>query len=152
MNAYYEVQNVLKTSLEANDDINTVINDDVAGSVDLDAKSIYPIAFITIETGQFVENVSIMNVQIQALDQVNQSSNIVTDKFVGNSNELDIYNTMLAVLRRTFDELVIDKYTKDILIKGSADILKVGNEVNSIVGWQMSFDIEVPNVIHSICP
>ena len=45
MNAYYEVQNVLKTSLEANDDINTVINDDVAGSVDLDAKSIYPIAF-----------------------------------------------------------------------------------------------------------
>jgi ribosomal protein S3AE len=152
MNAYYEVQNVLKTSLDANVDVNTVINDDVAGSIDLDKKSIYPIAFITIETGNFVENVTIMNIQLQALDQVNQSPDIVVDKFVGNSNELDIYNTMLAVLRRTFDELVIDKYTKDILIKGGADLLKVGNEINSIVGWQMSFDIEVPNIIHSICP
>lgn len=149
MNAYYEVLNILKTSLDNNIDVNTVTQGD--DPLDLSKKNIFPLVHISLDTGTFREGITVFDIQLQALDQVRDSKELVTDKFNGNNNAIDVDNNMVAVLRRTFDELIKDKYTKDIVIVGDGDIQKVKGEANNLNGWEVSFQIEVPNNVISIC-
>ena len=151
MNAYYEVLNVLKTSLENNIDVNTVLTDDTSKSVDVNKMNIYNLAFIDVRTGLFKSNVSSFFVSIQCLGIPNTSKTPVTDKFLGNDNSIDIYNTTIAVLRRTFDEIVKDVYTKDITIIGDGDFEKVENKKNGAIGWELNFEIETPNTVVTSC-
>ena len=85
MNAYYEVLNVLKTSLENNIDVNTVLTDDTSKGVDVNKMNIYNLAFIDVRTGLFKSNVSSFFVSIQCLGVPNHSKEPVTDKFLGTS-------------------------------------------------------------------
>ena len=151
MNAYYEVLNVLKTSLENNIDVNTVLTDDTSKGVDVNKMNIYNLAFIDVRTGLFKSNVSSFFVSIQCLGVPNHSKEPVTDKFLGNDNSIDIYNTTIAVLRRTFDEIVKDVYTKDITIIGDGDFEKVENKKNGAIGWELNFEIETPNTVVTSC-
>lgn len=151
MNAYYELLRVLKTSLENNQDVNTVTQGDIL-EIDLDKKTIFPLAHVSVSSATFLENVIRFSVQVYAMDIRNISGDLVTDKFVGNDNEIDNLNTSLAVLRRTYNELAKDKYTNDITITGEPSLeLFTESRGNLLDGWSMSFQVEVPDIITSIC-
>ena len=151
MNAYYELLRVLKTSLENNIDVNTVTQGDIL-EVDLNKKNIFPLAHISVSTGTFAENVIRFNVQIISMDIRNSVTDTVSDKFVGNDNEIDNLNTSLAVLRRTYNELVKDKYSEDITIIGEPNLeLFTEARQNLLDGWSMNVQVEVPDTIMSIC-
>jgi len=149
MNSYTQVLSIFKTSLSSQSEIKTVLQGD--SNIDFSKKNIYGVAHIGLDTGSFKSNVTVFNAEIQALDQLTNTKETQTDKFYGNDNEVDILNAMMAVLRKTFDELVDDKYTKDIVIVGEADLQKVERTENNLLGWSMKFDIEVPNTIVSKC-
>lgn len=151
MNAYYELLRVLKTSLENNTHVNTVTQGDIL-EVDLNKKNIFPLAHISVSTGTFAENVIRFNVQIIAMDIRNSVTDTVSDKFVGNDNEIDNLNTSLSVLRRTYNELVKDKYSEDITIIGEPNLeLFTESRQNLLDGWSMNVQVEVPDIIMSIC-
>lgn len=150
MNAYYEVLRVLKTSLEENTDVHTVTQGDIS-ELDIDKHNIYPLAHVELSNGSFNENVIQFNCSLHALDVKDISNDINTDKFVGNDNEIDVMNTMLFVLRRTYLELAKDMRTEDITILGEPNFTQVTNTANNIIGWQMDFQIEVPDTIISVC-
>ena len=150
MNAYYEVLRVLKFSLENNKDIHTVTQGDIS-TMDLNKMNIYPLGHIDLDDGTFRENIIEFNCSIYAVDVIDTSNELTTDKFIGNDNEIDVFNTMLAVVRRTYLELVKDVYTNDITILGEPTIRKMEGAVNNLAGWEMTFIIEVPDTIISVC-
>lgn len=151
MNAYYELLRVLKTSLENNVDVNTVTQGDIL-EVDLAKKTIFPLAHISVSTATFDKNVIRFNVQLIVMDIRNTVTDIVTDKFVGNDNEIDNLNTSLAVLRRTYNELANDKWSEDITIMGDPSLeLFTESRGNTLDGWSMNVQVEVPDTIMSIC-
>ena len=150
MNAYYEVLRILKLSLEENKDIHTVTQGDIS-NLDLNKMNIYPIGHIDLDDGTFNENTIEFNCSIYAMDVIDTSNNLVVDKFIGNDNEIDVFNTMLAVVRRTYLELVKDTRTQDIIITGSPLVRKMEGAVNNLAGWEMTFTIEVPDTIISVC-
>jgi hypothetical protein len=150
MNAYYEVLRVLKTSLQDNKDVNTVTQGDIS-EIDINKQNIYPLAHVELSNGSFNENTIQFNCTLHALDQKDINKAINTDKFTGNDNEIDVMNTMLFVLRRTYLELAKDMRTEDITILGEPNITQVTNTANNIIGWQMEFQIEVPDKIISVC-
>jgi hypothetical protein len=150
MNAYYELLRVLKKSLEDNVNINTVTQGNIA-EMDLDKKTIFPLAHIDASNGSFQENIMTFNVTIHAMDIVDYSNEIIVDKFIGNDNEIDILNTMLAVLRRTYLELAKDVHTEMITINSEPNFSLKEGYSNSLLGWEMSFSVEVPDTIISVC-
>jgi len=150
MNAYYEVLRILKLSLEENKDIHTVTQGDIS-NLDLNKMNIYPIGHIDLDDGTFNENTIEFNCSIYAMDVIDTSNNLVTDKFIGNDNEIDVFNTMLAVVRRTYLELAKDMRTQDITILGEPSVRKMEGAVNNLAGWEMTFTIEVPDIIISVC-
>jgi len=150
MNAYYEVLRVLKFSLENNKDIHTVTQGDIS-TMDLNKMNIYPLGHIDLDDGTFNENTIEFNCSIYAMDVIDTSNNLVVDKFIGNDNEIDVFNTMLAVVRRIYLELSKDVYTDDITILGEPTIRKMEGAVNNLAGWEMTFTIEVPDTIISVC-
>jgi len=150
MNAYYEVLRILKLSLEENKDIHTVTQGDIS-NLDLNKMNIYPIGHIDLDDGTFNENTIEFNCSIYAMDVIDTSNNLVVDKFIGNDNEIDVFNTMLAVVRRTYLELAKDMRTQDITILGEPSVRKMEGAVNNLAGWEMTFTIEVPDTIISVC-
>ena len=150
MNAYYEVLRVLKFSLENNKDIHAVTQGDIS-TMDLNKMNIYPLGHIDLDDGTFRENTIEFNCSIYAMDVIDTSNELTTDKFIGNDNEIDVFNTMLAVVRRTYLELSKDVYTNDITILGEPTIRKMEGAVNNLAGWEMTFTIEVPDTIISVC-
>lgn len=151
MNAYYELLRVIKTSLENNVNVNTVTQGDIL-EIDLNKKTIFPLAHVSVSSATFAENVIRFNVQVYAMDIRNIVKDIPADKFTGNDNEIDNLNTSLAVLRRTYNELAKDKYTQDITITGEPSLeLFTESRGNLLDGWSMNLQVEVPDTIMSVC-
>lgn len=151
MRGYYELQRVLKTSLENNIDVNTVLTTDTNIGFDINKKNIYPIAEIDITNGTVNQSGVNLQVSIIAMDRVNVSKENPTDKFVSNQNEIDVYNTMLYVLRRTYKDLKEGKYEYDFNILNDPTIDKVVGKENLSVGWTISFEVEIPDGEMNIC-
>jgi hypothetical protein len=151
MRGYYELQRVLKTSLENNIDVNTVLTTDTNIVFDVNKHNVYPIAEIDITSGNIRQGGLVFQVTIIAMDRVDVSKKTPTDKFVSNQNEIDVYNTMVYVLRRTYRELKEGKYEYNFDILNDPTIDKIVGKENLSVGWSMSFEVEVPDEDMDIC-
>jgi hypothetical protein len=151
MRGYYELQRVLKTSLENNIDVNTVLTTDTNIVFDVNKHNVYPIAEIDITSGNIRQGGLVFQVTIIAMDRVDVSKKTPTDKFVSNQNEIDVYNTMVYVLRRTYRELKEGKYKYNFDIINDPTIDKIVGKENLSVGWSMSFEVEVPDEDMDIC-
>jgi hypothetical protein len=149
MNAYTQLLNYLLLILSADIDINTITVGEEIDRIDTANKNIYPLAHIDADDGDFTENNFQFNVSIQVLDQIDFNKIISTDKFTTNDNRQDIYNTSLQSLRRSYNELVRNAV---ISVSGRSGFVKVLQERNNLIGYQLDMLIEVPNDIMSICP
>jgi hypothetical protein len=151
MRGYYELQRVLKQSLESNIDVNTVLTTDTNIAFDINKHNVYPIAEIDITNGTVTQAGVNLNVSIIAMDRVDVSKKSPTDKFVSNQNEIDVYNTMLYVLRRTYRDLKEGKYEYNFDVIGDPTIDKITNKESLSIGWVMTFEVEIPDGIMDIC-
>lgn len=151
MNGYFELLNVIKTSLDNGNVINTVLTSDTVDGFDLDKKNVYPVAMIDVDTGVFTMPATNYNVVVSVLDIADISNNQITNKFLGNSNKIDIYNNLHGVLRRLYNEIKEDKYTKDFNIIGEPSLQKIERGTNLAYGWELTFIVEVPDDVISIC-
>lgn len=151
MRGYYELLKVLKTSLENNIDVNTVLTTDTNIVFDVNKHNVYPIAEIDVTSGNIVQGGVRLQVTIIAMDRVDVSKKTPTDKFVSNQNEIDVYNTMLYVLRRTYRELKEGKFEYNFDILNEPTITKIVGKENLSMGWSMDFEVDVPEDDMNIC-
>ena len=101
---FYQLTETIKAQLLADINCNTVTTGDIY-DVNLNKQDIFPLAHIIVNNVTQQEQTLNFNISIIAMDIVDQSKSITTDKFTGNNNEQDILNTQLSVLNKVIQVL-----------------------------------------------
>jgi hypothetical protein len=147
---YYTLLKSFRDILNANPNIKTITEGSL-DDIDASKKDIYPLAHLIIDSGLENENLTFWNVSLQCVDVVTDNNEPEDDKFIGNDNEQDVYNTMHNVIRRTFRKFLEDTEDDLITVQDGAPTQKVDNKQNNIVGWQIDLVVEVPDNLMSVC-
>lgn len=152
MNHYSQILEYIKGLAESDSFVNTVLQGNL-DVIDLNKMNIYPLVHIYIGDASFTNGQSVnFNVSIISATQLNSSNEITTDKFYGNDNEIDCYNETLAVLNRLWTTMYRDFQDHGIYASENPTMRKASPDKNSLVGWQLDFDVVMPNRTLSLCP
>jgi hypothetical protein len=151
MNQYTELLKYLKTLAEKYG-ANTVTKD-APDSIDLEKTNIYPLVNISIANGSFSNGSTInFNVAIEVITNRDKNNTVINDKFYGNDNEIDNYNDTLAIINKMWTAMFRDFEENNITASESPSFEKISLEgVNMLDGWELSFDVEVPNTTLNLC-
>ena len=148
---YYQLTNTIKEQLLKDDNINTVTSGDLS-QVNLGKQDIFPMGHILVNTVTVEEQALRFNINVLAMDIVNQSKEPTVDIFTGNTNEQDVLNTQLGVLNKLIQilsrgELYTDMYQLD----GDPSLEPFYDRFeNNLAGWSANMDILIYNDI-TIC-
>jgi hypothetical protein len=148
---FYQLTQTIKETLLADINCNTVTTGDIY-DVNLNKQDIFPLAHIIVNNVLQQEQTLTFNISIIAMDIVEQSKSITTDKFTGNNNEQNILNTQLAVLNKVIQKLRMgnlytDKYQLDTDVNCEPFYDRFENQ---LAGWTATMDIMIDNDIR-IC-
>ena len=139
MQVYYNILETLETELLKDEFVNTVSNGSIFG-IDTDKQTIFPLSHIMI--GNITRNDSsyIIDVNVLLMDLVDIGED-ETD------NEADILNTQLAVGMKLAEKLMSGLLRdKKYHLKGQPSFDPFTERFeNSLAGWAMTFQVEVPN-------
>jgi hypothetical protein len=147
MNQFHACINELKTILEQNSDVNTIvfgINEDR----DLYKKSIYPLVQINPVSAPWDlgSNVSKFTFEIAALDQRNISKQAATDKFDGNDDMQDNLNVTYTILNDLITRLLRFNNESNIQIESLSEAQPIlFKDFNLLDGWYVSITVQIPN-------
>ena len=150
MNGFYRVTQIIRDTLQADENCNTVTYGDIT-QVDLDKQTMFPLSHVILNGATSGENVMTFNFSVLSMDIVDISKED-GDNFRGNDNEQDVLNTQLSVLNKLIQKMRIgslysDKYqvVGDVSLEPFRDRFE-----NQIAGWTATFDIIIENDVH-IC-
>ena len=148
---YYEILTKLQTELNNDPLINTVSEGDIF-SIDLNKQTIFPLCHIMVNSATFVDNVIQYNISIMAMDVVDISKEVTTNKFRGNDNEQDILNTQINILNRLYEKLRRGNlYDDNYQVDGTPSLEPfIDRFENKLAGWTMTVNINTPNVM-TVC-
>ena len=152
MNQYSELLYYLKSLAEADVFINTITQGDISEAF-LNKADIYPMFHIAIDSGGLSNgNVIIFNVVLTCLQQRDTNKEIVNDKFFLNDNEVDNHNETLASLSKIWNTMFNDLNDLNITSSENPTLEKISDEKGDrLDGWQLTFDVEMPNTTLNIC-
>jgi len=154
MKGFYEITTAIKNYLDTSDHINTVTPKTLE-AVDLNKRTIFPLAHILVGTANFLDNIIQLEITVSCMDIVNVSKLDVKDTdepFFGNDDKQDILNTMLSVVNGLNLSLKKGTLADDLYYlngNGSADPFEDSYE-NLLAGWSLTFTVDIPNT-QSIC-
>ena len=148
---FYLLTDLIKEQLLNDEDVNTVTFGDIT-QVDLYKQSIFPLSHLIVNSVTSGENVLSFNVSILSMDIVDVSKEETTDRFVGNNNEQDVFNTQLSVLNKLIQKLRIGSLYRDLYqVVGDVTLEPFKDRFdNELAGWTATFDVMIANDI-SIC-
>jgi hypothetical protein len=151
MNQYTELLNYLKL-LALRYGANTVTKD-APDSIDLQKTNIFPLVNISIANGSFSNGSTIsFNVVLEAITNRDANKEVVDDKFWSNDNEVDNHNNTLAILNKMWVAMYRDFEDKNITSSESPTFEKITlGGTNLLDGWELSFDVELPNTTLNLC-
>jgi hypothetical protein len=153
LNHYSELLRYIKQLLESDPLINTITQGDFV-KIDLNKMNLYPLAHVYIGDGSFSNGQTInFNVSIGAMSRRDVTNDINNNKFWGNDNEVDNYNEMLAVMNRLWTKMYVDFEDAGIVASENPTLLKRKQEQdkNSLEGWQLEFQVSMPNSVLRLC-
>lgn len=143
---YYYIIDKLRTYLKATDFINTVTVGDLSW-IDNAKQTIFPLSHIIVNSATPSEQSLSFNISILFMDIVDESKAETVDVFEGNDNTHDVLNTQLELANKTYMDLIRGELYSDLVqINGTPTCEPfVDRFENSIAGWTLSFDVNVPN-------
>ncbi len=146
MNTYFKVIEDIKTALTAEPFINKVSQGDIY-EIDLNKKTIFPLAHIIIESIDIQTNRISLSVSILLMDILDISKASTTDLIRKNNNELDAINNMLNVAARLQALLARhDNYHTDYELEGSFACSPFKERFeNNLAGVSVDFTINMEN-------
>lgn len=152
MRSFYKVLDVLRTYLESNEDVNTIMFG-APTEGDLNKKNIYPLVVINPTNSSLdTASVSIFDFSITALDVRDISKNLITDKFLSNDNEIDNLNLTHSILNMLMKQLrnLTNEYGVEVVsASGLAPIIY--SNVNILDGWELTIQVQIPNITANPC-
>ena len=148
---YYQLTSTIEDQLLLDVNTNTVSIGDIS-DVNLNKQDIFPLAHIIVNSVSVEEQVLRFSITILACDIVDQTKDLTTDRFTGNTNEQDILNTQLAVLNRLVQRLRMGQLHQDMYqLEGNPSLEPFMDRFeNQLAGWSASIDILIYNDIY-IC-
>jgi hypothetical protein len=148
---YYQLTSTIEDQLLLDVHTNTVSIGDIS-DVNLNKQDIFPLAHIIVNSVSVEEQVLRFSITILACDIVDQTKDLTTDRFTGNTNEQDILNTQLAVLNRLIQRLRMGQLHQDkYQLEGNPSLEPFMDRFeNQLAGWSASMDILIYNDIY-IC-
>ncbi len=148
---YYQLTSTIEDQLLLDVNTNTVSIGDIS-DVNLNKQDIFPLAHIIVNSVSVEEQVLRFSITILACDIVDQTKDLTTDRFTGNTNEQDILNTQLAVLNRLVQRLRMGQLHQDMYqLEGNPSLEPFMDRFeNQLAGWSASMDILIYNDIY-IC-
>ena len=151
MKGFYQVTQVIKDQLLADENVNTVTTGDIT-KIDLGKQSIFPLSHIIVNNVGNEDNILRFSMSVLSMDIVDVSKEEVVDIFIGNNNEQDILNTQLAVLNKLVQVLRGGTiYQNQYQLDGNPNFEPFYDRFeNEMAGWALTFDVLVPNDIE-IC-
>ena len=145
---FYLLTDLIKEQLLNDEDVNTVTFGDIT-EVDLYKQSIFPLSHLIVNSVTSAENTLSFNISILSMDIVDQSKEETTDRFVGNNNEQDVFNTQLTVLNKLIQRLRIGTLYRDLYqVVGDVTLEPFKDRFeNELAGWTATFDVMIQNDI-----
>ena len=145
---FYLLTDLIKEQLLNDEDVNTVTFGDIT-EVDLYKQSIFPLSHLIVNSVTSAENTLSFNISILSMDIVDQSKEATLDRFVGNNNEQDVFNTQLAVLNKLIQRLRIGTLYRDLYqVVGDVTLEPFKDRFeNELAGWTATFDVMIQNDI-----
>ena len=151
LQGFYNLTEKIQDTLNLDVNVKTITYGDIF-EVDLDKQTIFPLSHFMITGATLVGRVWNFNVNLLCMDLVNESKDFVQgypEKFRGNNNEQDVFNTQLAVANRLLELLRRGDLYSDLyqIAEGSQPTLEpfVDRFDNKLAGWSVSFTVEIPN-------
>lgn len=148
MNQLTELYRYIKELAEADSQVNKVTK-----KQDLAKETIFPLVNVIIESGGFTNGSTVnFNVELSCFDIRNISKEIQTDDFWGNDNEVDNHNLAIAVLNRLWNKMYIDFEENNITASENPSFELGSFEAPKLLdGARLTFAVEVPNTVISLC-
>lgn len=151
MREFYTVIDFLKSLLQEDINVHTILHG-LKSTMDINKKNIFPIAHIqatnsTIQTGYVG-----FTFEIVAVDLRNVSKQMITDKWLGNDNELDNLNTTHAILNRLLTKLRNTRNEFKIELNNEPSLQPIiFEETNLLDGWRTEIELIIPNNEIHVC-
>lgn len=152
MNGYSELLRYIKSLAERDVFINTITQGDFA-DIDLEKKNIFPLLHVSVGNAAFPsDSVIRFDCQIGAFDIRDINKEINTDKFFDNDNEVDNLNETLSVINRIWLLMLKDFEDNNITASENPSLQQFTESRKNILdGWIITFQVEVPNTVISLC-
>ena len=151
LNQYTQLLYYIKEQGEADTYINSITKN--IDELELDKITIYPLLNIDISRASLPSEGTIsfsVDLSCWAIRDINPEVN--TDKFWRQDNEVDNLNGTLASLNRLWKILKRDLNNNNITASEAPTLESLRFSKNNLLdGWNMSFDVEMPNVAISLC-
>lgn len=151
MNTFYKMVDLIKTKLEEDPIINTVIFARL-NEKDLYKKSIYPIAhIIPVSTPYINVQVNQITFDVGVFEQRDISKIQAEQKFEGNDNVIDNLNLTYSVLNDLLAYLELQNNPDNIQLVRVSNLQPIQyNDFNILDGWTVQITLEIPNNVE-IC-
>jgi len=152
MNQLTALYEYVKQLSEADDLVNSVRKLDF-NDIDLDKEIIFPLVNVRIVTGAFTNGSTVnFNVQIGCFDVRDINKEVREDNFWGQDNEVDNHNLCIAVLNRIWLNMY-NNFQENNITSSENPSFELGffEKAKLLDGAILTFDVEVPNDIISLC-
>lgn len=152
MITYYDITEYFKNTLESIEDVRTIINTDTIDNKFEVENYDTALAVCTFEPQTSEDSHVVFNVRIEVVDLIDTSNEITSDKFTGNNNIVDVYNSTLAIVRRLHLQLTHKPNDSNkIQIDPSPTIEKLRDLKDNVAGYAIEMTIRVDDGITSLC-
>ena len=151
MNQYYLALDYIKRSFEGAPFVNTITQG--MNVPDMDKMTIFPLVHINIESGNLTDSgVATFRFTLECLDVRNMSKEIITDKFLGNDNEIDNLNCTFGILNFAISKMRLTNDENNIELIAVTEPTPILLQYTSALdGWHMEVTVSVPNNICVCC-
>ena len=150
--SYFKLINGIKDLLQSDSRIKTVTEGDI-DDIDAYKQNIPAMAHIIVNGGTVNDNLNVYNVVVSVLDIVDENNNITQEKFLGNDNLQEVYNSTDNIIRRFYMKFKKQAQGDNIYIDGQPSFDKVldTETQNRIAGWDLTFSVGVPDLTIDSC-
>lgn len=155
MRAYYQIIEALNNSLSNNNITQSVTIGDIT-EVDLNRRTIFPLAHIVPTAGAIEQSFITIDFSITFADVVDISDENAKNNpepFLGHNNLQDVHNTQLAAANLLVQSMLRgDLWDNDFKVTTSPTVEPFQDRFeNTLAGWVLSFQVEIRNTDTSIC-
>ncbi len=151
MREFYKVVDYLKTTLSNDVNVHTITHG-LRSMMDIDKKNIFPLVHLQVTSSTVSNSMATFIFEVAVVDLRNISKQQVTNKFLGNDNELDNLNTCHAVLNRLVSILQNQNNNDAIQLVNTPTLQPIIFEDSNLLdGWRTDLELIIPNNEIVVC-